>query len=112
MTVLANAQEHFKSKLAGGLQKITVSEWKTDIYFKKAYPFAVEQKIISLQQEGKTVDALVETLLQKALDPDGKPLFTKFDRTTLMHDVDPSVIINICAQINNPIDSVEDIVKN
>jgi len=112
MTVLANAQEHFKGKLAGGLQKITIPEWKTDIYFKKAYPFSVEQKIISLQQEGKSVEALVETLIQKALDPDGKPLFNKFDKNTLLNDVDPGVIISICAQINNPVESVEDIVKN
>ncbi|WKW35133.1 tail assembly chaperone [Phage DSL-LC06] len=112
MTILANAQEHFKSKLSGGLQKITVPEWKTDIYFKTAYPFSVEQKIIALQQEGKTVEALVETIILKALDPDGKPLFNKFDKAALMNDVDPNVIISVCGQINNPVDSVEVIEKN
>ena len=112
MSVLANAQEHFKNKLSVGLQKITIPEWKTDIYFKSAYPFSVEQKIISLQQEGKSVEALVETIIQKALDPDGKPLFSKFDKATLMNDVDPNVIISVCAQINNPVESVEVIEKN
>ena len=92
MNVLQNAQEHFKSKLAGGLEKLTVPEWKTDVYYKSGYPFAVEQKIIELQQQGKTVEALVETLIQKALDPDGKPLFKKFDKPNLMNEVDPAVI--------------------
>lgn len=112
MSVLLNATEHFKSKLSGGLQKITVPEWKTDIYFKPAYPFAVEQKIIQLQQEGKSVEALVETVILKALDPDGKPLFSKFDKNTLMNETDPNVIISICTQINNPVDTVDEIIKN
>ena len=68
--VMGNITGHFKEKLSGGLQKISVPEWKTDIYFKGTYPFAVESKILQLQQQGKTVDALVESLIQKALDPD------------------------------------------
>ena len=107
-----NAKGHFKDRLAGGLHKVTVPEWKTDIYFKPAYPFAVEQKIIQLQSEGKTVEALVETLISKALDPEGKPVFNKFDKNGLMHDVDPNVIIRVCAEINTPVDALEDIGKN
>ena len=112
MSVLNNATEHFKSKLSGGLQKVTVPEWKTDIYFKATYPFAVEQKIIQLQSEGKTVEALVETLIQKALDPEGKPIFGKFDKTPLMNEVDPNVIIRVCSEINMPVDTLEEISKN
>jgi len=107
-----NAKGHFKERLAGGLNKVTVPEWKSDVYFKPAYPFAVEQTIIRLQSEGKTVEALVETLIQKALDPEGKPLFTKFDKNSLMHDVDPNVIIRVCAEINSPTEQLENIGKN
>lgn len=112
MSVLDNAKGHFKEKLAGGLQKVTVEEWKTDVFFKAAYPFAVEQEIIRLQSEGKTVEALVQTLISKALDPDGKPLFSKFDKVNLMNEVDPNVIIKVCAALNTPVDSLEDIGKN
>jgi len=112
MSVMENAKGHFKERLAGGLLKVTVPEWKSDVYFKPAYPFAVEQNIIRLQSEGKTVEALVETLISKALDPEGKPLFTKFDKTGLMHDVDPNVIIRVCAEINSPTEKLEDIGKN
>jgi hypothetical protein len=38
MSILDNAKGHFKERLAGGLKKITVDEWKTDIYYKTAYP--------------------------------------------------------------------------
>jgi hypothetical protein len=112
MSVLTNATGHFKDKLAGGLRKISVPEWKSDIYVKSAYSFATEQNIIKLQSEGKTVEALVETLIAKAMDPDGKPIFTKADKITLMSEVDPNVIIRVCADMNTPIDTLEDIGKN
>ena len=60
---MSNIKGHFADKLAGGLKKITIPEWKTDIYYKGAYPFAVESKIIALQQKGQTVEALVESLI-------------------------------------------------
>ena len=112
MSVLNNAKEHFKERLAGGLQKVTVPEWKSDVYFRPSYPFAVEQDIIRLQSEGKTVEALVETLIKKALDPEGRPMFSKFDKVSLMNEVDPNVIIRVCAEINTPVETLEQIAKN
>lgn len=100
MSVLQNATSHFKEQLAGGLKSIEVPEWKTTIYFKPATPFAVEQKIISLHQKGELVEALVETLLAKALDEDGKKLFKMADKPVLMNEVDPNVIIRVVAEMN------------
>ena len=110
--VMNNIKGHFAEKLSGGLQKISVPEWKSDIYFKGTYPFAVESKILQLQQAGKTVEALVESLIQKALDPEGKPLFNKFDKVTLMNEADPSVLLRVCAELNNATSEYEDIAKN
>tara|TARA_A100001201_G_C4070759_1_gene195728 strand:- start:576 stop:917 length:342 start_codon:yes stop_codon:yes gene_type:complete len=110
--VMNNITGHFKEKLSGGLQKITIPEWKTDIYHKGTYPFAVESKILQLQQQGKTVEALVESLIQKALDPEGKPMFTKFDKNALMNEADPSVLLRVCAELNNATSDYEDISKN
>lgn len=112
MTVLQQAKEHFSSKLNGSLRKLTIDEWKTDIYFKPAYSFAVESKIIELQQQGKTVEALVESIILKALDPDGKPLFTKFDKNTLMHEVDPAILIRVATELNNATSEYETVTKN
>ena len=99
--VLKNAQEHFKTKLAGGLEKLPVPEWKTDIHYKSSYPFAVESKIIELQQQGKTVEALVESVIAKALNMDGQPMFGKFDKVSLMNEVDPQVLIKVATALNN-----------
>lgn len=109
---LKNATEHFKSKLAGGLEKLPVPEWKTDVYYKPSYSFAVESKIIELQQQGKTVEALCETLIQKALNPEGKPMFSKMDKLTLMNEVDPAVILRIAAVLNSTTSSYEAVEKN
>lgn len=112
MSVINNIQTHFKEKLSGGLQKINVPEWKTDIYYKAAYPFTVESKIISLQQQGKTVEALVESLIAKALDPEGKPMFSKFDKNTLMNEADPTTLLRVCSELNNAVADYEEVAKN
>ena len=113
--VLNNATSHFKTKLSGELKKITVTEWKTDIYYKSAHSFAVESKILELQQQGKTVEALVESVIMKSLDMDGKAIFSKFDRTTLMNEVDPAVLVRVASTLNNAIseyETVEETAKN
>lgn len=112
MSVLENAKTHFKGKLSGELKKLPVPEWKTDIFYKEAHPFAVESKIIELQQQGKTVEALVESIILKAKDIEGKPMFNKFDKNTLMHEVDPSVLMRIAAVLNSATSEYETVEKN
>ena len=112
MSIMANITGHYKEKLSGGLQKITIPEWKTDIYYKSTYPFSVESKIIQLQQDGKTVEALVESLILKALDPEGKPMFTKFDKNALMNEADPNVLLRVCSELNNAVLEYEEVAKN
>ena len=113
--ILENAKSHFSSKLNGELLKITVPEWKTDIFYKGTYSFAVESKIIELQQAGKTVEALVESVIAKSLNSDGKPMFNKFDKVTLMNEVDPQVLIRVATALNNntmEYQPLEETVKN
>ena len=112
MNVMNNIKKHYADQLAGGLKHITVPEWKIDIYYKATYPFAVESKILALQSEGKTVEALVESLIQKGLDPDGKPMFTRFDKTGLMNEADPKVLIKVCSELNGAISDYEAVEKN
>ena len=81
MSVLTNATKHFADQLTGDLKHITVPEWKTDVYFKPINNFATESRIIELTQKGKITEALIETLILKALNADGKPMFSKFDKT-------------------------------
>ena len=98
---LEKIASHYQKAIAGDLEKITVKEWDMDIYCKKTYAFKDEAKVIELQQQGQTVEALVESLIVKALDKDGKKLFHDADRINLMNEADPSVIIKVAGQINN-----------
>ena len=99
-SVLDNARGHFKSALAQQMMKIDVPEWNATIYFKAATSFAVEQKIIELHAKGHMVEALVETLLNKALLEDGKKMFAPADKVVFMREVDPEVIIRVVAEMN------------
>ncbi len=112
MSIRDNIKGHFKSKVSGELRKMTIDEWKTDIFYKSAYSFAVESKIINLQQQGKTVDALVESIVLKALDPDGKPMFNNSDKNMLMFEADPSVLLRVATELNSATTEYEEIAKN
>lgn len=91
---------------------IEVPEWETTVYYKQYSNFMTEQKIIEYHNDGKLAEALVETLIQKALDEDGKKLFRQADRATLLREVDPNIIIRVCTAINQGKAEVEEDLGN
>ena len=101
-TVLDKAKSHMRDKIGGGLKgPIAVTEWETEVWYKPATTFHQESKVIELQQAGKTVEALVQTLINRALDKDGKHLFRLADKQDLMRGVDPAVILRIIGEMND-----------
>jgi|TARA_Y100000296_G_C5131186_1_gene235657 hypothetical protein len=98
--VIDKIGRHWQEAIAGGLDKITIKEWDMDIYVKKTYPFSIESRVMKLQSQGEPVEALVETLIVKALDKDGKRIFFDADRINLMNEADPSVILKVVTAIN------------
>jgi len=55
----------------------------------------------------------VQTLIIRALDEDGKRLFSNADKKDLMEKVDPDVIVNIISAMNDePETTIEDARKN
>lgn len=113
MSVLDKATQHFRSKLDGSLQKLHVPEWEADVYFYPTAPLRDESTILKLQQEGKTVEALVQSLIVKCRNADGSKMFAQADRVTLMNEVDPKVIIRVAGHINGiDTDTLEEVEKN
>jgi hypothetical protein len=113
MTVRDKALAHFKSRLSGDLQKITVPEWDCEIYYRATSSMATEAKILKLTTDGKTAEALVESIVQKALDAEGKKVFHETDRAMLMNETDPAVLVRIATALNNAsADSIEAVEKN
>lgn len=104
---------HFRNQLSGELKKHHVEEWGLDIYFRQITTLKQESKIVELSAQGKSVEALVETIIQKALDADGKALFKPLDKVTLMNEADPKVVLDLARALNgNDLPTVEDVEKN
>jgi len=113
MSVIENAVKHFRSKLDGSMEKFWVEEWQCDVYYTHTSNLKEESAILRLQQEGKTVEALVQSLITKAKNADGTPMFRPGDRPTLMNEVDPKVIIKVAARVNGAdTDTLDDVEKN
>ena len=93
---------HFRNKISGEAKSITVPEWDNlTIYYKTSNTLEAEGRLVELAQKGKTIEALVETLITKAMDEDGKPMFKKMDKVSFMHEADPSVVIRVVGEMNS-----------
>jgi hypothetical protein len=99
--ILDQATAHFRNKISEKMNSIEVPEWGCKIYFKNTISLKEQSKLIELASSGKTVEALVETLIVKARNEDGTKMFTMPDKATFMNEVDPSVIIRVVGEIND-----------
>jgi hypothetical protein len=99
--VLNRAKAHFRELMAQGLcGPIDVPEWDVKIYYKAVTNFHQEAQIVELTQQNKTVEALVMTLILRALDDQGRPIFNKAEKAEIMRSVDPQIILRIINQMN------------
>ena len=103
--LIESAKSHFREKLSGGLSSIEVPEWPVDgkpsvIYFKPSLNFLQQEKILALSDQGKKAEAIVEALIQRALDADGKHIFRSVNRQELMRQIDPDVISRIVGEMS------------
>jgi hypothetical protein len=113
MSVIQRATQHFRAKLDGSLQSVEVPEWEATVYYYPTTPLKDESAILKLQQEGKTVEALVQSLVVKARNADGSKMFAPADRVTLMNEVDPKIIIRVAGVLNGvDAESLDEIEKN
>ena len=100
MSVLEKATAHFTDLMSRELQHIEVPEWVVDgkpvkIYFKPAMNFRALSKILRWHKEGQDEEALVQTIIIRALDGSGKNMFKDTDMETLMREVDPFILRRI-----------------
>lgn len=110
--VLEKATAHFRNKIGGEMRKISVPEWECDIWVKNSATLREESKILELSQQGKSVEALVESIIVKARNEDGTKMFSMPDKMTFMNEVDPNVIIRVAAEINNVPLTMDEAEKN
>ena len=75
MNIKENAKSQFKDKLSGELNSIDVPEWGGKIYYKNAINGKKQGRIMSLYDKGKVVESVCMSLIMRALDKDGKPIW-------------------------------------
>ena len=105
--VLENATAHFRNRISGDMKCIEVPEWATKIWFKASVTLREQGKLIELAQQGKTVEALVETLIVKARNEDGTKMFSMPDKMTFLNEVDPAVIIRVVGDMSSAAEEVD-----
>lgn len=110
---LDNVTSHFREKISGDMSKLRVDEWDMDVYYKKSSTLKEQTKIIELAQKGQTVEALVETLIQRARNEDGTKMFKPMDKSVFMNESDPDVLIRVVGEMNSvTMDTMEMAEKN
>lgn len=113
LSPIQKAQTHFQKKLSKELHQTRVEEWDLDVYFREVSTLRQEAQIVELAQAGKTVEALVTTIINKALDEKGTPMFTMGDKAALMNEADPAIVLDLARKLNGgDLPKVEDIEKN
>jgi hypothetical protein len=112
MSVMLNAQKHFKSKISGGLEKTEVPEWNTTVYFRPTATLKETEAVVKLHQSGQIMESLATVLVLRALDEEGNRLFKQVDMFELMNSVDPEVVIRVATDIMNSEPSQDEIAKN
>jgi hypothetical protein len=121
MNILGNAKKHFKDQLDDELLCIEVPEWgdadgegevqPAKIYYRKLMSLKTQNKINFYAKDGD-LDSLVETLILRSLDADGKRMWKPRNKTELQQLVDPEVIGRICEEMGADDLTIEDAGKN
>jgi hypothetical protein len=112
--VLEKATSHFRTKISEAMLHVEVPEWDVKIYAKPSVTLREQSKLIELATQGKTVEALVETLIVKARNEDGSKMFAMADKQIFLNEVDPQVLIRVVGEINSLYDdqTLETVEKN
>ncbi len=101
MSVIDRAKSHFESL---GTQSMEVPEWKDDdgnptVIYWNPITLAEKKRLFQKSDNLNDVGILADIILMKAIDKDGKKLFTLEDKIPLMHKVDSDVLAKVATQI-------------
>ena len=122
MNIVQNAKKHFADKVSADLSCVEVPEWgeagegdgekePAKIYYRKAMSHKTQRQINQYAKEGD-IEALIEILMLRGLDADGKKLFKPSHRTEFRNFVDPEVMGRICEEMGEDDTTLEDATGN
>lgn len=100
MSIIDRMKAHFAGL---GAQKIEVPEWGEDgrplVIYYHPITLAERQKIMAAGERDGAVAAYADVLIMKALDAQGKNLYTIEHKHALRHSVDPDIIRRVGMQM-------------
>ena len=110
--VLAKAKAHWNEIISMDPVKIYVAEWDTDIY---VWPATVAEQDKIVRAEG--LDRLIQTIIVRSKNADGKRLFQDYEAEVLANSVSPAVIVDVATAMfeadaettPNPDEAIEDL---
>jgi hypothetical protein len=111
MSIKDNATAHFRSKLSGELLSIDVPEWEDKIYYKGAITGKQQTQIFKLYSQDKQIEAVYMSLIMRALDEDGKPIWRSHELNEMMRSYDPDVVSRLVEEISNDEPTVDEVKK-
>ena len=113
MKVIDRAKSHFESL---GVQSIDIPEWKDDDgkstkVFWNPITLSEKNKLFKKSDNLNDISILADIVVMKALDKDGKKMFSLEDKLALMHKVDSDVLSRIATSMVQAIQP-EEVKKN
>jgi len=111
MSIKENAKSQFSDKINGALSSIDDPEWGEKIYFKSAINGKKQSQIMSLYDKGKIVDSVCMSMIMRALNKDGEPIWRPSELSEMMREYDIEVISRIVEQIADTEITVDEVKK-
>ena len=110
---ISKVTSHYRKLSGDELKHTRVEEWDLDVYYRPVSSLKHESQIVELHSQNKAVEALVVSIINKALDKDGNPLFEKADKPVLMNEADPTIVLNLARTLNgSDLPTVDELEKN
>jgi|TARA_R110000744_G_scaffold200056_2_gene319148 hypothetical protein len=107
-----NALKHYRDKLSGELLSVYVPQWDGHIYYRDSINGKKQSLVMSLYAKDKHIEAMTMSLIVRAMDSEGKAIWSPKELSEVMREVDNTVINEIVSIITKDEPTVEEAKKS
>ena len=111
MGIKENAEAHFRDKLSGELLSLEIPEWDSTIYYKSAITGNQQTQIYKLYSQDKQIESVYMSLIKRAMDENGKPIWRAVELKEMMRRYDPEVVSGIVERMADEEPTADDAKK-
>lgn len=100
MSAVDKFADHYVKKVKSDVREIRVDELDLSVF---VYPLnlAQQERLVELWNEGKSYEAMLETIILRARDEKGVPMFDPKDKDKLRKQADPELLVWLAKEINS-----------